>query len=289
VKVALVSGTSSGIGLETALLLARNGFLVFAGLRNVAKAEPLLAAARAESLPLEILELDVTQPESVSLAVETALGASGGIEALVNNAGIGGAAPLEEVPEAEHRAMFETNYWGAISLCRAVLPWMRERKSGAIVNVTSITGRVPIPNQIPYSASKHALEAASEALAAEVRAFGVRVAIVEPGVIDTAIFTNSEPATHYDRTSPYRHVMRRNGRFYASLRRKPTHPRRVAETILEAITTDHPRLRWRVGEDAEKLIDGRARMSDEEWIDFGLDLPDPEYAARWKRAFGFEV
>jgi NAD(P)-dependent dehydrogenase (short-subunit alcohol dehydrogenase family) len=289
VKVALVSGTSTGIGLETALHLARSGFRVFAGLRNVARAEPLTAAARAESLPLEVVPLDVVRPDSVEHAVATARAATGAIDALVNNAGIGGAGPLEEVPEAEHRAMFETNYWGAIALCRAVLPEMRRRRSGAIVNVTSITGRVPIPNQIPYSASKHALEAASEALAAEVRAFGIRVAIVEPGVIDTAIFANSEHATHYDRSSPYRHVMRRNGRFYASLRRAPTPPQRVAEAILAAITTDRPRLRWRVGEDAEKLIDGRARMSDEEWIDFGLDLPDPEYAARWKRAFDFEV
>ena len=155
-------------------------------MRNLGKAAPLRETARAESLPLVVRPLDVTSQESIDRAMAETVAAEGPIDVLVNNAGIGGATPLELTPEDEHRAMFEANYWGPIRMIRAVLPSMRERRTGCIVNVTSIAGRVATPNQIAYSASKHALGAASEALAHEVVSFGVRVAIVEPGVIQTA-------------------------------------------------------------------------------------------------------
>ncbi len=234
-------------------------------------------------------ELDVTRPESIDRAVAATRDGEGPIDVLVNNAGIGGATPLELTPEAEHRAMFETNYWGAIRMIQAVLPSMRERRTGCIVNVTSIAGRVATPNQIAYSASKHALGAASEALAHEVAAFGVRVAIIEPGVIQTAIFENSAPATRYDKTSPYRQIMRRNGKLFAAGFRNPGQPETVAAAILDAITTDRPRLRYLVGVDAEGLAAGRARISDEEWVAMGGELSDEEYNARFKRYFGIEL
>jgi NAD(P)-dependent dehydrogenase (short-subunit alcohol dehydrogenase family) len=215
--------------------------------------------------------------------------AEGAIDVLVNNAGIGGASPLELTPEPEHRAMFEANYWGPIRMIRAVLPAMRERRAGCIVNVTSIAGRVATPNQIAYSASKHALAAASEALAHEVAAFGIRVAIIEPGVIQTAIFENSAGATRYDKTSPYRQIMRRNGKLFAAGFRNPGKAETVAAAILDAITTDRPRLRYPVGGDAEGLAAGRARISDEEWIAMGGELSDEEYNARFKRYFGIEL
>jgi NAD(P)-dependent dehydrogenase (short-subunit alcohol dehydrogenase family) len=211
------------------------------------------------------------------------------VDVLVNNAGIGGATPLELTPEAEHRAMFEANYWGPIRMIQAVLPSMRERRTGCIVNVTSIAGRIATPNQIPYSASKHALAAASEALAHEVAAFGVRVAIIEPGVIQTAIFENSAGATRYDKTSPYRQIMRRNGKLFAAGFRNPGQPDTVAAAILEAITTDRPRLRYPVGVDAEGIAAGRARISDEEWVAMGGELSDEEYNGRFKRYFGIEL
>ncbi len=213
----------------------------------------------------------------------------GPIDVLINNAGIGGATPLELTPEEEHRAMFEANYWGPIRLIQAVLPSMRERRTGCIANVTSIAGRVATPNQIAYSASKHALGAASEALAHEVAAFGVRVAIIEPGVIQTAIFENSAGATRYDRNSPYRQIMRRNGKLFAAGFRNPGRPETVAEVIWEAVTTARPRLRWLVGTDAEGLAAGRARISDEEWVAMGAGLEDAEYNARFKRYFGIEL
>jgi NAD(P)-dependent dehydrogenase (short-subunit alcohol dehydrogenase family) len=287
--VTLVTGTSTGIGFATALHFARHGHQVVATMRNLAKAGPLQDAVRAETLPLVVRELDVTRQDSIDRAVATTLEREGPIDVLVNNAGIGGATPLELTPEDEHRAMFEANYWGPIRMIQAVLPSMRERRSGCIVNVTSIAGRVATPNQIPYSASKHALAAASEALAHEVAAFGIRVAIIEPGVIQTAIFENSAGATRYDKNSPYRQIMRRNGKLFAAGFRNPGRPETVAEVILEAVTTDRPRLRYPVGIDAEGLAAGRARISDEEWVAMGGELSDAEYNARFKRHFGIDL
>jgi NAD(P)-dependent dehydrogenase (short-subunit alcohol dehydrogenase family) len=287
--VSLVTGTSTGIGFATALYLGRHGHTVVATMRNLAKAAPLEAAAREQGVRLAVRELDVTSQASIDRAMAETQAREGAVDVLVNNAGIGGATPLELTPEAEHRAMFEANYWGPIRMIRAVLPSMRERRTGCIVNVTSIAGRVATPNQIAYSASKHALGAASEALAHEVVSFGVRVAIVEPGVIQTAIFENSAGATRYDKASPYRQIMRRNGKLFAAGFRNPGRPETVAEVIAEAVTTDRPRLRYLVGADAEGLAAGRARISDEEWVAMGGPLDDAEYNARFKRYFGIEL
>jgi NAD(P)-dependent dehydrogenase (short-subunit alcohol dehydrogenase family) len=287
--VTLVTGTSTGIGFATALHLAKHGHTVVATMRNLAKAGPLEASAREQGVRLVVRELDVTDQASVDRAMAETLAREGAVDVLVNNAGIGGATPLELTPEAEHRAMFEANYWGPIRMIQAVLPSMRERRAGCIVNVTSIVGRIATPNQIPYSASKHALAAASEALAHEVAAFGVRVAIIEPGVIQTAIFENSARATRYDKNSPYRQIMRRNGKFFAAGFRNPGQPETVAAAILEAITTEQPRLRYPVGVDAEGIAAGRPRVSDEEWVAMGGDLSDEEYNSRFKRYFGIEL
>jgi NAD(P)-dependent dehydrogenase (short-subunit alcohol dehydrogenase family) len=288
-RVTLVTGTSTGIGFATALYLAKRGHTVVATMRNLAKAGPLETAARDQGVQLVVRELDVTSQASIDRALAATLEMEGAIDVLVNNAGIGGATPLELTPEPEHRAMFEANYWGPIRMIQAVLPSMRERRSGCIVNVTSIAGRIATPNQIAYSASKHALAAASEALAHEVAAFGVRVAIIEPGVIQTAIFESSAGATRYDKTSPYRQIMRRNGKLFAAGFRNPGQPETVAEAIFEAITTNRPRLRYLVGVDAEGLAAGRARLSDEEWVAMGGELSDEEYNERFKRYFGIEL
>ena len=287
--VTLVTGTSTGIGLATALHFARHGHQVVATMRNLAKAGPLEVAARDEKLPVVVRELDVTRQESIDRAMAETVAQQGPIDVLVNNAGIGGATPLELTPEDEHRAMFEANYWGPIRMIRVVLPSMRERRTGCIVNVTSIAGRIATPNQIAYSASKFALGAASEALAHEVAAFGVRVAIIEPGVIQTAIFENSAGATRYDKNSPYRQIMRRNGKLFAAGFRNPGRAETVAEVIFEAVTTERPRLRYLVGTDAEGMAAGRARISDEEWVAMGGALDDAEYNARFKRYFGIEL
>ncbi len=282
--IAVVTGTNSGIGLATSLHLARNGYQVFAGMRNLAKANELEAAVNAESLPVELM--DICDGASITRAFAH-IGETPDV--LVNNAGIGGASPLEMVPESEHRKMFDTNYFGAINCIQAVLPGMRERGSGTIVNITSLVGLVATPNQIPYSASKWALECVGEALAHEVRRFGVRVVNVEPGVVMTNIFDNSASATRYEKTSPYQPIMRRNGKVFAAGFRDPASPQDVADRILEAITTENYRLRWPVGKDAQGVYDGRPMVSDEDWVAMGEDLSDTEYNERYRSYFGIEL
>ena len=284
-KTAVVTGTSTGIGYATSLHLAANGYRVFAGMRNVGKAQALRDAAAKDRLEIEVIELAVTSHPSC----DRAFAGVGTVDVLINNAGIGGASPLELTPEAEHRQMFETNYFGAVRCIQAVLPGMRERRTGAIVNITSIAGLVATPNQVAYSASKWALECLGEALAHEMYRFNVRVINVEPGVIMTSIFENSAEATRYDKTSPYQPIMRRNGKLFAAGFRDATQPDLVATTILEAIETPEYRLRWPVGKDAEGLASGRSRISDEEWVRMGGDVSDQEYNDWYHQRFGIKL
>lgn len=287
-EIAVVTGTSSGIGLATSLQLARSGYRVFAGMRNLEKADPLREAAAAESLPVEVIELDVTSEHSAKGAFE-AVRSAGPVDVLVNNAGIGGASPLELTPDDEHRRMFETNYFGAVRCIQEVLPSMRERGRGAVVNITSVAGVFATPNQVAYSASKWALECLGEALAHEVCRFGVRVVNVEPGVVMTRIFENSAEATRYDKSSPYQPLMRRNGKVFAAGFKAAVQPEEVAETILEAITTDDYKLRWPVGRDAVGMARGRPLVSDEEFVAMGHDLSDEEYNGKFQEYFGVEL
>ena len=282
-----ITGTSTGIGLATALRFARAGYRTWATMRDLAKAGPLREARESEGLDLQLLRLDVTDAASIEAAMAEAL--PGGLDALVNNAGWAGGAPLEIVPEEQHRAMFDANYFGAIRMVQAVLPHMRERRSGVIVNLTSVAGLVAMPNQVPYTASKWALEGASEALAHEVRRFGVRVKIIEPGVIMTSIFENAKGQTRFDRSSPYIDLMRRNGKFYSAGHRANQPPEIVADAILDAVESDSDRLRYVVGADAESLLRGRAAMRDEEWVAMGADLGDDEYNAEFRARFGIEL
>ena len=181
--------------------------------------------------------------------------------------------------------MFETNYFGTIRMIQAVLPGMRERRSGAIVNVSSIAGRLAIAGHDHYSAVKHALEAASEALAQEVLAFGIRVAVVEPGVVVTPIF--SKARRFADPASPYRVHVHRLLLFYQMQMKMPSQPSDVAAVIYEAVTTPEPKLRWLVGEDARRLTAGRQRLSDEEYVATGRPMADEEYLDLMRRRYGF--
>jgi len=286
--IAVVTGTSTGIGLATSIELARNGYRVFAGMRNLAKADSLREAAAEADLPIEVIELDVTAEASTQRAFE-AVRAAGPVDVLVNNAGIGGASPLELTPEAEHRQMFETNYFGAVRCIQQVLPFMRERGQGSIVNITSVAGVFATPNQIAYSASKWALECLGEALAHEMVRFGVRVFNIEPGVIMTQIFENSAESTRYDKQSPYQPVMRRNGKVFAAGFKAAAQPEEVARVILQAITADDYKLRWPVGPDAVGMAAGRPRISDEEFVALGGDLSDEEYNGKFLEYFGLQL
>jgi len=283
--VVLITGCSSGIGLATARHFARLGDEVHAGVRHPSTAWELTAAIESDKLKIAPLTLDVDDDASVRRGVQEVIARSGRIDVLVNNAGIGGGGPIEDVPIEFAKSMFETNYFGTIRMILAVLPGMRERRSGAIVNVSSIAGRLAIAGHGHYSAVKHALEAASEALAQEVLAFGIRVAVVEPGVVVTPIF--SKARRFADPASPYRVHVHRLLLFYQMQMKMPSQPSDVAAVIYEAVTTREPKLRWLVGEDARRLAAGRQQLSDEEYVATGRPMADEEYLDLMRRRYGF--
>jgi len=285
-SVVLVTGSSSGIGLATALHFGRLGDEVYAGVRNLSTATELAAAIEAEKLAIRPITLDVDDPASVTRTVGEVLARSGRVDVLVNNAGIGGGGPIEDVPVDWVKSLFETNYLGAIRMIQAVLPGMRGRRSGAIVNVSSIAGRLAIAGHGHYSAVKHALEAVSEALAQEVQAFGIRVAIVEPGVVVTPIFTKARRFA--DPGSPYAVHVHRLLLFYQMQMKTPSQPADVARVIHEAVTAKEPRLRYLVGDDAERLVAGRQRLTDEEYVATGRLMPDAEYLDLMRQRYGFQ-
>ena len=271
----LITGCSVGIGYETALAFARAGHTVAASMRNPAKAPQLAEVARHEGLPLTVVAMDVDSDTSVIQGVAAAVKAIGPIEVLVNNAGIERSGTVEELPLAEFRAVMETNYFGVIRCIQAVLPGMRERRTGCIVNVSSVAGDISSTPLSSYSASKFALEGLSEALAQEAKQFGIRVAIVKPGIIDTAMARRISTTV---RSSPYLGQDRFAALFRAVLT-QPVPPTVVADRILEIVTTGTWQLRHPVGPDAEPFLAWRKAKTDEEWVDWGAMSDDDWYAA----------
>ncbi len=259
----LITGSSKGIGLETALAFGRAGHKVYATMRNPSKAPELAQTATREKLPIMVSIMDVDSDESVSQGIAQIQKDHGLVDVLVNNAGVDRVGAVEEVPLAEFRAAMETNYFGAIRCIQAVLPQMRQRRSGCIINVTSVAGRVASPPMAPYTASKWALEALSEALAGEVKAFNVRVAIVEPGIIDTAMARRIGDGAA---DSPYPHRAR-FAYFFSTALKNPVPPSLVAQKILEIAESGSWQLRYPVGPDAAPLLQHRSQITDEQWID----------------------
>jgi NAD(P)-dependent dehydrogenase (short-subunit alcohol dehydrogenase family) len=277
----LITGTSTGIGLATALLLARAGHKVYATMRRPERSPELVAAARAESLALEVLRLDVDDDESVRGAFAEVFSRGERLDVLVNNAGISAIGPIEELPLETFRRTMETNYFGALRCIKAVLPRMREQRSGCIVNVTSVAGRVAIAPQGAYAASKSALEALSEVLAQEVKGFNIRVAVVEPGIIETPIFTKggeTAPESHYP------HERRLRAMFAASLT-NPAPATLVAEQIRRIIEGDSWKLRYPAGPDARPMMTLRRLASDEEWIERYGEPDDEAWCKRVEQDF----
>lgn len=271
----LVTGASKGIGLATALAFARAGHRVAAGMRNPAAAPELGEIATRENLDVSIEILDVDDDHSVNLAIERIVHAIGPVDVLVNNAGIERVGAVEDVSMDDLRAVMETNYFGAVRCIKAVLPSMRERRGGCIVNVTSISGRLAGTPMGAYAASKFALEGLSECLAQEVKPFNVRVAIIEPGIIDTSMATRigtDADESHY----PGRNRM---AALFRSSLEHATPPSLVADRIVEVVASDTWQLRHLVGPDAAPFIAWRQAMSDEEWVAWGALDDDAWYAA----------
>jgi NAD(P)-dependent dehydrogenase (short-subunit alcohol dehydrogenase family) len=283
--VALVTGTSTGIGLATAVAFARAGHDVYATMRHPDRAPELASTAAKDTLPIKILPMDVYDDASVVKATAQLLAGGGRIDVLVNNAGIDLKGPIEELPLAEFRRVMETNYFGALRCIQAVVPGMRARRSGHVINVTSIAGRVSVASQAPYAASKWALEAASEALAQEVKSFGIHVSIVEPGVIATPIFDKRREVPANTR---YPQERRLNAFFNASLK-QPISPLLVADKIVEIVESKTWKLRHPLGPDAEPFLAFRASMTDEQWVDLHSIESDQEWAAVLKRDIGLDV
>lgn len=283
--IAVVTGCSSGIGQATAVTLARAGHTVYATMRNpAAGGGELRALADGEKLDLRLAALDVDADEPVRDAFARILSEAGRIDVLVNNAGVGGLGAVEELPLAVFRATMETNFFGALRCIKAVVPGMRERRSGWIVNITSVAGRFAAAPQASYSASKFALEALSECLAQEMKAFGVHVAIIEPGVIATAIFGKAQPQPA---DTKYPHSRRLAELFRASLEH-PVSPYVVGEKIRDIVESGTWQLRHPVGPDAAALIERRASMSDEEWVASGA-ISDEEWVAYTRQKFHLDV
>jgi len=284
--VSVVTGANSGIGRATAVHLARHGHVVYGTVRAAAKAEKLLAMAADAGVDVRIAELDVADDESVGAGFARILEEAGRVDHLVNNAGVGGNAVAEEAPTSMYTEVFNVNVNGAVRCLHAVLPQMRERRSGSIVNITSVAGRVASIGQSPYFTSKFALEGLSEGLAQELAPFGIRVVIIEPGVTKSAIFAKNVDAPNS--TGAYDAHYQRMFQFYAAGVQLATDPFDVADVIRHAITTDDPQLRYAVSWGGAELIEGRAAMSDREWVELGA-LPDAEYYQRFADHFGLDI
>ncbi len=273
--VAVVTGASTGIGFATALRLAQEGHRVRASVRSEASGAALLDAAG--DLDLALVVMDVDDDASVANAMAGVLDEEGGVDVLVNNAGIAIGHAVEETPLAVFQQAMNTNAWGTLRGIHAVLPSMRERGSGHILNVTSVAGRVAVAPQGAYAMSKWATEALTEVLAAEMAPFGVRVTAIEPGVIATPIFDKAF-GNPFPPDTPYASNQRMAEWFIQKLVTDPAPPEQVADVIWQAITADEPKLRYLVGVDAERLDAYRRSTPDEEWI---AREADPDQAAWW--------
>ncbi|HJT09637.1 MAG TPA: SDR family oxidoreductase [Candidatus Nitrosotalea sp.] len=272
-KVAVVTGSSSGIGYETALMLARNGFRTYATMRNLEKAKPILDIAKKEKLSLHVLKLDVIDEKSVNDAIKTIKYDAGRIDVLVNNAGYGLIGALEDLSLSEIKAQYETNVFGLIRVTQAVLPIMREQKSGIIVNVGSIGGKMALPLSSPYIGTKFAVEGLSESIAYDLEPFGIKVVIIEPGAIKTNFDTGMVVAkNNQNQNSPYYESMQKLQNSLISVVKNGTLPTKVAEVILRAITSPNPDLRYTVGDDAALLAQKRKDLSDSDFQKLVLEF-----------------
>lgn len=259
----LITGTSKGIGYETALAFGRAGYRVHATMRNPSHAPMLAELAEKDNLPIHVSAIDVDSDESVRDGIAAIQTQHGPIDVLVNNAGVDRVGSIEETPVETFREAMETNYFGVLRCTKAVVPQMRQRRQGTIINVSSVAGTFSTPPMTAYCASKWALEALSEGLACEMKTFGVRVLLVEPGIIDTAMarrLTDLED-------SEYAHAARIEALFTSSLQSAPVAPSVVAQAILEMETSGTWQFRHPVGPDAATFIGWRKSMTDEQWID----------------------
>ena len=285
--VSVVTGANSGIGRAIAIYLAGQGHEVYGTVRDLERAGKLRTMAAEAGVDVQLVTLDVADDESVRRGLAAVIDRAGRVDVLVNNAGVGGNAVVEEASPAQILDVTNVNVCGAVRCLQAVLPGMRARRRGAIVNVTSVAGRFGAIAQAPYVGSKWAMEGLSEELALELAPFGIRVAIVEPGVTKSAIFAKNVDAPNS--TGAYADHYQRMFDFYAAGIPNATDPFEVAAVVYEAITSQTPLLRYPCSWGGPEVLRGRRAMTDEDWVTLGQTTDNNEYRLRFKAAFGVDI
>ena len=267
-KIALVTGSSSGIGLETSLALARDGFHTFATMRDTGKGDKIKECIEKEDLNIEILELDVDNEESVNRTIKTILEKKDRIDVLVNNAGYGMWGTVEDVSVDEFKEQFETNFFSIIRLIQKVAPIMRKQNSGNIVNISSVAGRIGFPVSPAYISSKFALEGLSESLRFELMPFGVNTIIIEPGVIKTKFFDSMKLAEKAQQDSAYNDITEKVISGVKMMTEMGTHPKEVADMVIKALKDEKPLPRYIVGNDAMMFLEAKKMKTDIEFENY---------------------
>ena len=267
-KVALVTGSSSGIGYETSLSLAREGYFTYATMRDLKKAEAVKKIAENENLPLKVIELDVDNEKSVEDAVKSIVDEKQRIDVLVNNAGWGIWGTAEDVSIEEFREQFETNFFSVVRMIQKVAPVMRKQGTGDIVNISSIAGRIGFPVSTAYISSKFALEGLSESLRFELGQFGVNVIIIEPGVIKTNFFDSMKTAKKADESSAYKEITEKVISGVKMMAEMGTPPKEVASVIIKSLKEEKPLPRYVVGNDAAMFLEAKKMKTDIEFENY---------------------
>lgn len=272
-RTVLVTGCSSGIGLATCHVLSRNNFMTYGTVRNLSKAKKIQDLINGENLALKILRLDVNDNQSIKIAVKKILTDTGRIDVLINNAGYGMFGPVEEITTQEVKKQFETNFFGTIRLIKAIVPIMRKQGKGTIVNISSMVGRFGVPLNSAYVSSKFAVEGLSESISFELEEFGIRVIVIEPGVVKSDFFQNVK-VKGMNLESPYHKLMESRVNFLdKAMKNSLTSSYDVADTILNALNSKDPKFRYVIGNDATNSLRMRNSLSDRkfmEWIRAGI-------------------
>jgi NAD(P)-dependent dehydrogenase (short-subunit alcohol dehydrogenase family) len=267
-KVAVVTGSSSGIGFETSLALAREGYFTYATMRDMKKADEIQKIADEESLSLKVIELDVDDEESAENAINTIIQEKGRVDVLVNNAGWGIWGTGEDVSVEEFKEQFETNFFSVVRMVQKVAPTMRNQGSGNIVNISSVAGRIGLPASTAYVSSKFAVEGLSESLRYELGQFGVNVIIIEPGVIKTNFFDSMKTAKKADEGGAYRDITIKVITGVKMMAEMGTSPKEVAQVIIKSLKEEKPLPRYIVGNDAAMFMESKKMKTDIEFENY---------------------
>ena len=266
-KVAVVTGSSSGIGLQTSLMLARDGFITYATMRTPERGIAIKTSIKKENLPIKVVQLDVTDDDSVKGAIRAVESDTGRIDVLVNNAGYALGGALEDLSIEEIKAQYETNLLGLIRVTQSVLPIMRRQKSGIIVNLSSAAGIFGLPGASAYTSTKFAVEGLSDSIGYELEPFGIKVVLIEPGFVQTN-FANAMMIAKkaQDPTSPYSQILQRVAANSTEATKSGSSPDLVAKVILDAVTNPNPNLRYMVGKDVENWVASKKNLNETEFF-----------------------